>query len=660
MNLRKEINLNKKFVLVLILINILALSLYYSYALFEVTVIQNNVVVLKTGTINLTLSTNVTNNSFTLASGGEQTINVTLNSTNLNEIGYKMYYTKSGDSTFTVKSPTDFQNNIVEGEMTSFKTFTLTFKNTGANSLTINLFGIGGLAGYPINLEEGQNEIELTPIPVSEKVLAASVKTGTCANKTTVADTDDFGNPMTYISGTKTCIDFNYVWYSGKMWRIVAIYNDGSMKLVTNNNITSIAYNYPDTETWFYKTDTGAKSYMYQWLNEDFLDTLYDPNGTIIKTNALWNYTIDETSTAIKPSSITANNQQTTTAPVGLLSMYEYQKAYANNNATTSTNYLNIGYYWWTLTPYSGSNVRYVYRNGSGNNYSPSAAFGVRPSIILQSSISMTGSGTSDSPYKIVGDLDSPVLGTTKVNERVFVKNGNTYSYSGEYVKIKNESSEVLSPLYRIVGVEKDANDDDVTKIVAMDFATYDNEGTIANTKSYCSTGTDAQKTTFGQCQDSNGWYTYLNSDSEGGWYYSLKTTYGDKFTEGLYYIGTVGNSSSAHPNYKLSICASESDATTRNCSKVTPASFQVGLLRFGEMFATRETTGDVSPTYMWLITPYSGSIVRYVDHTGRGNRNSPSNAYGVRPSIHLKSDIIILSGEGTLNNPYIVGYNNP
>ena len=45
---------------------------------------------------------------------------------------------------------------------------------------------------------------------------------------------------ITYISGTADNINFNYVWYSGKLWRITAVYPDGTMKMITDDVITNI------------------------------------------------------------------------------------------------------------------------------------------------------------------------------------------------------------------------------------------------------------------------------------------------------------------------------------------------------------------------------------------------------------------------------------
>ena len=45
-----------------------------------------------------------------------------------------------------------------------------------------------------------------------------------------------------YLSGNNDCVDMNYVWYSGKLWRIVSISSDNTLKLVTEGNMTNIPW----------------------------------------------------------------------------------------------------------------------------------------------------------------------------------------------------------------------------------------------------------------------------------------------------------------------------------------------------------------------------------------------------------------------------------
>ena len=59
-----------------------------------------------------------------------------------------------------------------------------------------------------------------------------------------------------------------------------------------------------------------------------------------------------------------------------------------------------------------------------------------------------------------------------------------------------------------------------------------------------------------------------------------------------------------------------------------------------------------------WTITSQgSGSTnVFYVSDSGSVNNSSAGNPYDLRPTFYLKSTIKIKSGEGTINNPFVIG----
>ena len=440
--------------------------------------------------------------------------------------------------------------------------------------------------------------------------LSESIKADIVANNTGSCETYVEEDGITYISGTKDCIDFNYVWYSGKLWRITAIYSDGTMKMITDDAITTINYG---SNVNFY-TDASSSSYMYQWLNEDFLSTLYNYENIIV-TDASWNAT---NSNASSSSAVSTKLPETTkvTAPVGLLNSYEYYKSY--QNTSSSNGYLNIGYSWWLLNPYSSSRVWYVNSSGYANYYIPSSiTYGVRPSVNLQSGITINGgTGTSSDPYTISGDKGT--AGTTLLNTRV----------SGEYVNFDGD-------LYRIVGIENNT-----TKLNKMDYVRDESNAVI--TKNFSSS------TTFGNGDSDIYWDYYLNNT----WYNSISETYKNMLVAGTYYLGTVGSGSS----YKGAICATASNTvTTAECAKTTSTlTGYVGLSRYGEMFASQQGNGYSSSSTMWLITPYSSSNVWNVYYYGHAHNYTPSsNAYGVRPSINLSSAVKITGGTGLKNDPF-------
>ena len=316
----------------------------------------------------------------------------------------------------------------------------------------------------------------------------------------------------------------------------------------------------------------------------------------------------------------------------------EYYMSY--KNASTSTNYLNIGYVWWLLNRYSTSSsyVWFVNSDGGGSSYNPSYTHGGRPSINLKSTIEFNGgSGTKTDPYKIKGDKEEAVVNITLLNTR----------QSGEYVKFAGED-------YRIVGteviVDSDTNEEKaITKLNKLDYVR--DESDVVITKKFASTVTFGLST---NTQSDDYWDYYLNNT----WKTALDDTYEGMLVEGTYYLGRV---ISSNRNYKLSICGTASNTvTTKDCEKTTSTwTGFVGLPRYGEMFASQQGSGYSSSSYMWLITPYSSSYVWSVRSNGIGSSRDPSYTNGGRPSINLTSEIVIKSGSGTKDEPFVVGLPN-
>ena len=433
---------------------------------------------------------------------------------------------------------------------------------------------------------------------------------------------------ITYISGTSTCINFNYVWYSGKLWRITAINPDGTMKMITDDSITTISYgsdvNFYDISKKDDTTYTG--SYMYQWLNEDFLDTLYNYQNIIVE-DSTWNITTSSSgSTKLASTTLINNSIIGKNTPVGLLNIYEYYLSY--KNTSYSSGYLNISYFWWLLNPYNSSSVWYVRNDGYGNYNGPSDSYAARPSINLKSNIQLTGGdGTKDNPYKIAGDREDVTPNTTYLNTRSI----------GEYVIFDEDGDSSTKEIYRIVGIE-----DGKTKLNKND---YVKSGTTTLTKKF------STNTTYESGNSDVYWDYYLNNT----WYNSLVSK--GMLDKGTYYIKAMSSGS-----YKNSLCnTNNTTETTKDCVKTTSIwnSGYVGLPRYGEMFASQQGNGYNSSSYMWLITPYSSSFVWRVYSSGYGYSHNPSYSSAARPSINLKSNIVITGGSGTKNDPFTIALKN-
>ncbi len=404
----------------------------------------------------------------------------------------------------------------------------------------------------------------------------------------------------------------NYIWYSGKLWRAVSVNNDAkTTKLVTQWNISSITYSSSSTDF--------AGSYMEDWLNDTsadgFLGNLRDYENFIV-TDAKWNATLDATSLG----SITRPSDSGTivTDAVGLLNMYEYQSSY--NGTTYSNGYLNNGLYWWTITPYSSSDIRRISTNGSAEYISSIHAFCVRPSINLKSNIRIVdGDGTVDNPYRLNGDNDSNLSGTL-LNTR----------YSGEYIKFGNDENK----LYRIVSHETSG----LTKITSAE--------PLKSSGNFLSSAFDSNSGV--NYSNANTIGSFLNND-----YLNIENGYLTNEDIAMieesstWYLGTVANGVS----YKL---AKYTDVTgTESISSIATA--KVGLLRFGELMAGQFNIYRNNTSY-WTITVYSSNYIRSVDNIGDGDaHSSDSDLFGIKPSLNLKSNVIITSGTGTKSDPFVL-----
>ena len=426
------------------------------------------------------------------------------------------------------------------------------------------------------------------------KTVAETLLTSNLGNGDIYDDGED-----TFITGTDPN---NYIWYSGKLWRAVAVNNEAkTTKLVTHGTISTISYS--DNSSAF------EGSYMEDWLNDTtvdgFLGNLRDPDRFIV-TDSVWDATMDDTALG----SITRPNKTTTvTDAVGLLNMYEYQTSYTGT--TYENGYLNNRLQWWTLTPYGTSNVLSVDYYGDMYYDYPGYPAGVRPSINLKSSIKIVdGDGTIDNPYRLEGDNDTNLSGTL-LNKR----------YSGEYIRFGNDENN----LYRIVSHETDG----LTKITSAE--------PLKSSKTFI-TSAFGNDTAFSA---SNTIGLFLNGEYLTDY---VDSAYSKMIEDNTtWYLGTVGEGTS----YKL---AKYTDTTGTTLTSSTTTA-KVGLLRLGELM-----TGQFKNlTSYCLLTPSGFSDIGSVDGISMIVYNNPTYAYGVRPSFNLKSNVIITGGDGTEENPFQV-----
>ena len=564
-----ETSFSKIYMIVMIIITLLILGGYFSYAMFTVTKEKSNAISIVTGNL-----TRIARFNFYYL--GDLPDGV--------DIGY------IEKDEYNVP-PTEFGINLEKVSTAgSSNTYIVRVANTTSSSVTINL-------GVSVGLD--YNDLEL---PSDGHLLRKITSTGTVKE----VIEDDIMNRLNYEDEEQTFVTgsnpYNYIWYSGKLWRAVSIdASDNSVKLVTQWNIGAIPYD--DDNSAF------EGSYMEEWLNDTtvdgFLGNLRSPEK-FIKIDSKWNAsTMSDTS---KPPS-KEEGGTIVVDPVGLLNAYEYDMS------GDKESYLNNFIHFFLLTPHDSTSVYYVHYNRYLSYSTVNSSYGIRPSINLKSEIKiLAGDGTESNPYRIMGDNDINLEGV-KLNTR----------YSGEYIRFGTGENN----LYRIVSHETPG----LTKITSA-------EPLKENSK--------FKTISFGET-------SYSSTNTIGSFLNGEYLTSGDYLTEEqvnmiednyLWYLGKVY----LNDNYKLAkyIDVNMSSYTTSIDAKV-------GLLRVGELMAGQFDILHNNNDY-WSLTKDTSNTLNIVNKVGILYRGYLK--YAIKPSLNLKSNVIITSGDGTLQNPYKILFN--
>ncbi len=594
-----ETTVSKIYIIAIILISLLLVSGYFSYAMFTVTKEKEDAIRIVTG--NLTYKLEIDGeetNTLTVPANEVKDFTVTLSNPNNRIARFNLYYlgeltpyTKIGyivEEGFNTPPETVGTNLEKSETLGSSNKYKVRVINNSTNSVTFNLGVSVGLDYNDLNLPSDSHLLEeITIIGEVGEVLV-----------------DDISKDSLYDDGVESFITGqypnNYIWYSGKLWRAVSVNNsEKTAKLVTKENISSITYNEANNTAF-------AGSYMESWLNDTtvdgFLGNLREPEKFIVM-DAKWN--VVESTSSNRPE-----DTKMVTDPIGLLNYYEYITSYKGTDAETG--YLNNGLWWWTLTSSGSENVWGVYGSGSTSPYASTSANGVRPSINLKSNVKIvSGDGTEANPYRLEGDNDTNLSGTL-LNTR----------YSGEYIRFgKGENN-----LYRIVSHENGIG----TKITSNE--TLKESGTF-KTIGFGNDSMFSSSNTIGFFL--NGEYLTAYIDDNYSNMIEDNTTW---------YLGSVTKGTS----YKLAKYTDETGDTLT--SSTTTA--KVGLLRFGELIAGQSSNYENNTNY-WTITSYSDFDIWSVYQGGDAFSNSYTYTIGIRPSLNLKQNVIITGGTGTKRDPF-------
>ena len=264
-------------------------------------------------------------------------------------------------------------------------------------------------------------------------------------NPPTNSTTDWTGGTSYYYTGNPN----NWVQFGGFWWRIIRINGDGSIRMIyqgtsanttgsgtqigtsafnsSANNKTYVGLVYNTSSQHGYGTNSTIMNTLNNWYNsnlasyeEDYIDTgagfcsdrnmasgsNFNSSGSIYY--ASYDRRNGKASLQCHDDDILSKDNGKLPNPIGLVTSDEAVLTGITWNNANTESYLYTGQTYWTMSPYYYSGnalVFYVYSDGHLNSDSLISwpVPGVRPVINLRADVSLTGSGTTSDPFKVVG-----------------------------------------------------------------------------------------------------------------------------------------------------------------------------------------------------------------------------------------------------------------
>ena len=222
-------------------------------------------------------------------------------------------------------------------------------------------------------------------------------------------------------------VDNNYVFFANQLWRVVSIKNN-QVKLISEKSVGNINYSfysnaidYTGTKLIFNNvlTDNDITKYLNEWYQNNIVankldsyleETAYcNDSSNYIKMYHTYFSAYDRLVTTKAPTltcpETKADFGGSYNMKVGLITADEVSLAGGVFNVNNPNYYLNNGEHYYTMTPleYYNYQAYLVSVNPSGAIVpaTPTSMLGVRPVIVLNKDITVSGEGTIGNPYTI-------------------------------------------------------------------------------------------------------------------------------------------------------------------------------------------------------------------------------------------------------------------
>ena len=654
-------NIKKNYLMLIIVIGLISLSLYSTLAMFTASVNTNDIV-------NLTASTLPTDTEIieyervSVKAGEEKTVEFTVNNSTSNSLYYGVWYEMINPSSITDDVIVAKLQDTVDSEIGQLSTggsakVSLIIKNKSSSGAIVNI----GVA-YDIT-----NSMHL---PTNRYLVSKTYVPGDIMINTT--DTNKFNNRGAYTANVN-CTNAEARWdYTN--WKLVV----SSIQAVDNCDTTFT--NRSDNLSQLIMNKVGTTQGDGQIVNEtngiaDYTNSTAISQSSYTNMSMYYSTSSSSTSGTSSTNAFTFSGSSWSSIPSNLTSNKYY---HAKFRVSTS------GYYQVCYTMSSGhsSNRLYIYKGTTQQSINGTA--------FLSASSSSSKNGCVDLGYvdtstdirivqRAYKSSSYPIATITfNLQKATNVNNTSDYRYEG-----KNPNNYVLfnGELWRIIGVF-DSNTHGKTGQNLTKIIRDESIGSYAWNKSNTNNWTDSSLKTI--LND-----YYYNASSTGGdvcYFYGTTVPGNCDFTKiGLnatsrgmienvtwHLGGHSTNSATAATFYTAergsTVYGSNSTPTTGYIGLMYPSDYGYSVLVSSCARTTNLSSYNSSSCggeswllkngYEWTMTHFSSNsdYVFNVSNFANVNYNNTRSGYAVRPTAYLKSNVYVISGTGSITDPYVIG----
>lgn len=378
----------------------------------------------------------------------------------------------------------------------------------------------------------------------------------------------------------------NYVLFSGVLYRIINVNEDGTITLISHENLNNLRANYENYEN----------SNIDQYLNNEYLNIIHDPGYLVDTEFCVGN--IDNLGDVSKYCDSKLKRK------VALLDISKFQNTFLNGNSFLCTSLT------YSLSSKVGKEVLNVSLLGDNCLVNQSVEYlpSIKPVITLKSNlIILSGDGTYNSPYKL-----------------------NDYSYGKQQDKLNTrlvgEYVNYSGSIYRIMNIDNDNN----VALISIDGMTKTVSGLSGSTYLLSSVSND-KKFVFNITDKDNPGYI-LNND----------------------YSDYINDSYILKHEYQIPTNTSDKMYNKYTTKKV---SAKLSLPKTYDLFSGKQSTSN-GQLFLYIDESQSDNKVFFMNIRNAQVYEDVKNIYGeygLKIVITIKGDLLIKSGNGTINNPYYV-----